>query len=141
MKITLVGNGIEKENITNFIKNNNIKNITIKNVLNQKKLKKEYVNSDIFILPSRYEPWGLSINEAMASENLIIASKFVGSANDLVKNNYNGFIFKNEKELSKILLYIVKNPKIINLFKKRSLKLIKKWDFKLCLYNLKKITN
>ena len=134
--ITIIGDGEEKKNIKKYINLNKLDNIRLKNFKNQFSLKKEYHNSDVFILPSRYEPWGLTINEAMAAENLIIASKNVGASKDLIKHNYNGFLFKNSNDLSNYLLKIFKNKKRLNRFKKNSLKIIKKWNFQKCYTNL-----
>ena len=94
----------------------------------------------MFILPSRIAPWGLVINEAMSAENAIIASNQVGAAYDLVKKNKNGFTFKNDdhKDLAKKILLIYKNKKKIKYYKKNSLKIISKWEFKQCYVGLKK---
>lgn len=50
-------------------------------------------SADCLILPSRYEPWGMVIQEAAASGCTIIASKECGSAEIFVKHNENGFLF------------------------------------------------
>ena len=57
-------------------------------------------------MPSTIEPWGLTVNEAMAAGNAIITSDNVGSSYDLVKNGKNGFKFKsgNENDLSRKIL-------------------------------------
>ena len=59
--------------------------------INQTEIPKFYHLSDIYILPSSKEAWGLAVNEAMNCNCAIIASDKVGSSKDLVKNN--GFIF------------------------------------------------
>ena len=125
-----------KSEIKNFIKNNKLKNVTLLPFQNQSKLKKLYQKSDIFIMPSIKEPWGLTVNEAMCAENAIICSDKVGSAADLVNNNYNGYIFKSndEDDLSKKILKIYNNKNKIKTFKSNSKKIISKWDFKKC-YN------
>jgi 1,2-diacylglycerol 3-alpha-glucosyltransferase len=46
-----------------------------------------------FILPSILEPWGLVVNEAMASGLPVIVSNRCGSAADLVVPGVNGFVF------------------------------------------------
>ena len=51
-----------------------------------------YNNCDILVLPSVYEPWGLVINEAVASGLAVIATEVVGAAVDLVRHNVNGLI-------------------------------------------------
>jgi glycosyltransferase involved in cell wall biosynthesis len=50
----------------------------------QTELPAVYSASDLLILPSSYEPWGLVINEALASGCPAAASEAVGAAYDLV---------------------------------------------------------
>jgi glycosyltransferase involved in cell wall biosynthesis len=52
-----------------------------------------YANSDILLLPSDYEPWGVVIVEAAASGLAIIASDVVGAAPELVHPGRNGALF------------------------------------------------
>ena len=58
--------------------------------LNQSELRDAYCLSDISILPSEFEPWGLTVNESMASGCLPLASSAVGSADDLVRTTTDG---------------------------------------------------
>jgi glycosyltransferase involved in cell wall biosynthesis len=51
-----------------------------------------YAFAGSFILPSLSEPWGLVVNEAMASGLPVIVSSCCGCADDLVENGSNGFI-------------------------------------------------
>jgi glycosyltransferase involved in cell wall biosynthesis len=48
---------------------------------------------DALILPSRDEPWGLVVNEAMTCGVPIIASDICGCVDDLVFHGRNGYIF------------------------------------------------
>ena len=91
-------------------------------------------------MPSREENWGLAINEAMASKNAIICSTSVGCKKDLVKNNYNGYIFKNDDyiNLAQKILKIYNEPKKLSMFKKNSFKIISKWSFNECYIGLNK---
>jgi len=52
-----------------------------------------YAFASCFVLPSRKEPWGLVVNEAMASGVPVIVSSRCGSAHDLVIDGANGFTF------------------------------------------------
>jgi glycosyltransferase involved in cell wall biosynthesis len=54
---------------------------------NQTELPAFYDLADIFVLPSEREPWGLSVNEAMACGTAIIASDQCGCAADLVDDS------------------------------------------------------
>jgi glycosyltransferase involved in cell wall biosynthesis len=50
------------------------------------------------VLPSRQEPWGLVVNEALAAGLPVIVSNRCGCASDLVANGVNGFVFDVDRE-------------------------------------------
>ena len=52
-----------------------------------------YAFAGCFVLPSTREPWGLVVNEAMASALPVIVSNRCGCAEDLVVHGRNGFVF------------------------------------------------
>jgi glycosyltransferase involved in cell wall biosynthesis len=47
------------------------------------------------ILPSREDHWGTVVCEAMASGMPVIASRWVGASEDLIRNGMNGYIFED----------------------------------------------
>jgi glycosyltransferase involved in cell wall biosynthesis len=51
-----------------------------------------YAASEVFVLPSDYEPWGVVLAEA-ATRLALVASSVTGSAADLVEDGRNGRIF------------------------------------------------
>jgi glycosyltransferase involved in cell wall biosynthesis len=51
-----------------------------------------YAAADVFVLPSRWEPWGLVVNEAMAFGLPVIATDAVGCIDDLVAAGVTGLI-------------------------------------------------
>jgi glycosyltransferase involved in cell wall biosynthesis len=68
--------------------------------------------AECFVLPSSREPWGLVVNEAMASGLPVIVSDRCGCAEDLVANGTNGYLFDpaNDEELSRRLLAMSAAP-------------------------------
>ncbi|MDQ1653275.1 MAG: hypothetical protein QOI35_2475 [Cryptosporangiaceae bacterium] len=52
--------------------------------INQADMPRYYALGDVFVLPSGVEPWGLTVNEAMACGLLPVVSDQVGSGPDLV---------------------------------------------------------
>ena len=136
----IVGDGYMKNSLKEYAKINNLKNVNFIPFQNQKKLSKIYQNSDVFIMPSLIEPWGLTVNEAMAAGNAIISSNSVGSSFDLVFNGINGFKFKKDdvQDLAKKIFKIYQNKKNIKKYKLNSQKIISKWNFNLCLAGIKK---
>lgn len=49
-----------------------------------------------FVLPSRFEAWGVVVHEAASAGMPIICSEAVGASVHLVNEHYNGYTFKNE---------------------------------------------
>lgn len=89
----IVGSGPEERNLKVFCKEKNIKNVFFEGFKQQEELIKYYAFSDIFILPSLEEVWGLVVNEAMASGLYVLSSKYAGASYDLIKEGSNGEIF------------------------------------------------
>jgi 1,2-diacylglycerol 3-alpha-glucosyltransferase len=56
-----------------------------------------YAFAGCFVLPSTREPWGLVVNEAMASGLPVIVSSRCGCAEDLVEPGGNGYLFDPER--------------------------------------------
>jgi glycosyltransferase involved in cell wall biosynthesis len=61
--------------------------------VNQSKLPEVYTASDIFVLPSEYEPFGVVVNESMLCRCPVIVSDRVGARFDLVRDGETGFIY------------------------------------------------
>ena len=51
-----------------------------------------YADSDVLIVPSLYEPWGLVVHEGLAHGLPVITTDQVGAAADLVDPNVNGYV-------------------------------------------------
>lgn len=67
--------------------------------------------SDVLVLPSLSEPWGLVVNEAMACGMPVVVSDRCGCAADLVQESKNGFVFdpRNQSQLIDLLLRFMHN--------------------------------
>jgi glycosyltransferase involved in cell wall biosynthesis len=57
-----------------------------------------YCSSDALVLPSRFESWGLVVNEAMAAGLPTIVSSRVGCASDLVEGRETGIVYDYSRE-------------------------------------------
>jgi glycosyltransferase involved in cell wall biosynthesis len=59
-----------------------------------------------FILPSREDHWGTVVCEAMACGTPVIASRWVGASEDLIRNGINGWVFDEmtPSQLSRCML-------------------------------------
>lgn len=86
-----------------------------------------YKMADVLVLPSKFEQWGLVVNEALACGLPVIASNRVGSVDDLIICGENGDVFSwdNTQELAELLekwLYAKSKETIPDV--------MKRWDHK-----------
>ena len=139
-EIIIVGDGEMKSELSKFVKKNNLNNVKFVGFKKQNLIRNYYKNSNVFIMPSREENWGLAINEAMAAKNAIISSNSVVSSKDLVKNNFNGYTFNNQDylDLAKKILKIYNSKDRGYKLGENSFKIISKWSFKECFLGLTK---
>ena len=72
-----------------------------------------YQQSEFFVLPSKFEPFGMTTQEAMACGKSVIASKFGGIKN-VIDEGKTGLLIDptNYREFSDAMLKLLKNPKL-----------------------------
>lgn len=87
-----------------------------------------YRCSEILVLPSDCEPWGVVINEAVAAGMAVIASENVGAAYDLVEDGVNGRIFPpgNLQRLVEILGESMEDQQCMS-YRSRSAEVLDRW--------------
>lgn len=107
---------------------------------NQSELPALYDLCDVFVLPSDFEPWGLSINEVMNTAKVVVVSDQVGCAIDLVKNGDNGRIFPvgDVPALAEAIEWAIAHSTQAG---KRSLQRIQTWSFEQDLQGIKQALN
>lgn len=59
-------------------------------------LKDHLQNAGVFVLPSRFEPWGVVVHEMAVAGFPLIGSSAVGSATQFLQEGKNGYLFQNE---------------------------------------------
>lgn len=89
----IVGTGPQKAMLEEYCREKGLNNVYFEGFKSEEELPKYYALSDVLILPSFREVWGLVINEAMTSGLYVLASKYAGASFDLIKKRWNGDIF------------------------------------------------
>lgn len=114
LHLLLVGDGPIKNELENYANKNFPNQVTFTGYVKYPVLPKYYGISDLFVHTSNNEPWGVSVQEAMASGLPVITSEFVGSSVDLIKEDKNGFTYKSQSiiELKEKLLNALSLNKI-----------------------------
>jgi glycosyltransferase involved in cell wall biosynthesis len=97
---------------------------------NQSELPQLYAASDVFVLPSVGEPWGLVVNEAMAAGLPVIVSDDVGAAPDLVEGKDTGLVFPvgDIDRLTRALEYLLDSSEARERMGRNASMLIDRWS-------------
>lgn len=126
-QLLFVGGGPEKENLEKLVAGSGIAGkVIFAGGFPWYQVPRWLAQSDVLVLPSKSEPWGLVVNEAMVCGMPVIVSDTCGCAGDLVCNGANGFAFdhKQQADLEKHLTWFIQNPDRIAGMGQESLKLI-----------------
>lgn len=131
--LLLVGNGPEVSIIKKYISDNALDSVFLPGFVQQDKLPLYYLASDVFVLPSISEPWGLVVDEAIAMGKPILISERCGCIPDIVRSEENGLLFDplSERQLYNAIEKIVKSEAVLQKYGSRSLEISKKYTSEL----------
>jgi len=125
--IVIIGHGKYENELKKI--SHGMRNIIFVGNVNYLHIYKYYFSSDVFILPTYNDPWGLVINEAMACGLPIVTTRNSGASLDLVKGN--GYIYDagDVNKLADILFKITHDSELRNKMSCKSLDIIKNYSF------------
>lgn len=111
VQLTIAGSGSLYEPLKTFIIDRCITNINLLGFVDDVQF--QLSQADVFILPSKFESFPLSILEAMSLGLPIIATD-TGGVKDMVLNNKNGYLinYMNDAQLKKSLLRLYENQNL-----------------------------
>lgn len=109
--LVIVGDGPQAEQYQLYCQHKKLNNIFFTGFQPQSTLVQYYAIADIFVFPTRSDPWGLVLNEAMAAGLPIVCSAAAGAIDDLLEDGGNGFIVPvgNVEKLSSALQRLVED--------------------------------
>lgn len=128
--LLITGGGVLESNIKELANRLGV-DIKITGFINEQELLfKHYFSSDVLILPSKDEPWGLVVNECMAAELPVLVSDICGCSEDLVLPGENGYLidpFDIEDIATKIEKVLYQDS--VEKMGRKSLEIISEWTF------------
>jgi glycosyltransferase involved in cell wall biosynthesis len=129
--LVIVGDGEERAALERRAEESKFNGIRFCGFRNQSELPRFFDIASVFVLPSRHEPWGLIVNEAMNAGRAVIVSDEVGSQPDLVTDGVEGCIFAagDVEALTAALRRVLATPETAARMGERSLERIRTWDF------------
>jgi glycosyltransferase involved in cell wall biosynthesis len=127
------GEGVERGMLEEYVRSRHLDNVHFLGFVNQRRIPEIYGISDVLVLPSSHEPWGLVVNEAMACGLPVVVSDKVGACGDgdIVRDGENGFIFRagDIGRLAEILDTLAFDAGLVRRMGMRSLEIIQSWSF------------
>ena len=110
VKLLILGNGAEKEQLVNQAAALGIEN-NISFLGYQQNPYDHIVQSDIIVLPSLFEPFGLVYIEAFALKTPVVAFD-VPASNELITNNETGILVPvyDSRVMAEKIIYLLQNP-------------------------------
>lgn len=127
-KLIMVGEGPEKEHAEQLCDDLGIKE-KVMFLGNSNEIDRILCFSDLFLLPSKSESFGLAALEAMINRVAVISSN-IGGIPEVNKNGISGFLADvgDVEEMAAKALYVLRDDKILEKFKENAYKVASKFD-------------
>src|SRR3984885_5311630 len=129
--LVIIGDGEERTSLEKRAEQSGCTSIRFCGFRNQSELPRFFAVATVFVLPSRDEPWGLVVNEAMNAGRAAIVSDDVGCRPDLVGDGVEGCVFAagDVASLADSLRKVLATPETAATMGRRGLAKIRTWDF------------
>jgi glycosyltransferase involved in cell wall biosynthesis len=136
--LVIVGDGEEREALERQAAATGFSSIRFCGFRNQSELPRYLDLCSVFVLPSRHEPWGLIVNEAMNAGRAVIVSDDVGCQPDLVTDGVEGCVYpvRDVEALADALRRVLASPETAAAMGRNAQARIGNWSFNEDIANL-----
>ncbi|KKG99372.1 hypothetical protein DU68_01480 [Methanosarcina mazei] len=112
--LVIIGDGDFKNNLESICNRNDINDVYFKGWVSEEEKFIYYSISDVFVLPTLSDVWGLVINEAMCFGLPVVSTKAAGASWDMIVPGKNGYIVNsaNVNELYYSIKKIIVNQDV-----------------------------
>lgn len=128
-KVLILGSGPLENKIKRLLESYDL-DYSCPGFIDQKDLPDYYSQAKLFLFPTRNDPWGVVVNEAMASGLPVITCNNAGVADDLVVQGFNGYILPlEEQEWVNKIIEILNNPNEYKRLSDNAISHVQKYSF------------
>lgn len=121
--------GVPTAEYLSIVEKYNLKNVHFIDHLGKEELLKYYRAADCFVFPTRYDIWGLVVNEALSQGLPVITTDQCVSGLELIENGKNGFLVATEDAaaLKEKILSVMENEEMREKMRFEALKTAQKY--------------
>jgi glycosyltransferase involved in cell wall biosynthesis len=114
VSLLLVGDGEDEDSLKKKCRKEDIRNVVFAGFHQKSELPWLYAASDVFVFPTLGDPYGIVVNEAMASSLPVISTSAAGEIRDRIEDVVNGYIVPPEdsKALSDRMERLARDPEL-----------------------------
>jgi glycosyltransferase involved in cell wall biosynthesis len=137
--VVIAGSGELEQELRTICGVHALGNVVFTGFVNQSELPALYAASDVFVLPSENEAWGLAVNEAMCASLPVVVSRQVGCVADLVRDGVNGYTpaARDVDGLARALQRLLSDEDLRRRQGRESLARIQQWGYPQCLQGIR----
>jgi len=132
--LLLIGEGRERPALEERGRARGLKWTVFAGFKDQSELAAYYTCADMFVLPSRFDSWGLVVNEAMVFGLPVLATTMVGASLDLIEQGANGYVYdvRDVHGLTGALRTLATRPEMRREFGRRSESIVQHYSYDAC---------
>jgi len=120
-KLIIIGDGFEYNKLSRMIKKRGLKNnITLMGVQTTEKIKLIFSKSDIFVLPTILESFGIAALEARCAGLPVVAMEH-GGVKSFIRHGKEGFLAKNDHEMADHIIRLINGHDLLTTISKNNI--------------------
>ena len=137
--LLIVGDGEERGALERQVAEMGLGGVRFCGFRNQTEMPRYLEMASVFVLPARHEPWGLIVNEAMATGCPAIVTDDVGCQPDLITDGVEGYVYPvgDVGALTDRLRRVLATPETARAMGEAARRRISQWDFEADVAGLK----
>jgi glycosyltransferase involved in cell wall biosynthesis len=129
--LVFMGDGVLRPDLERYVREHELDGVHFIGFINQTEIPKHYAMSDVFVLPSAFDPRATVVNEAMACGLPVILTDRCGPVGDIAREGENAFVMKfgDRATLTDRLDRLASDPALRRKMGERSREIIEGWNY------------